>query len=154
MPFFYIDLKLNLKLKRINKSILNPIPEYKTEHSAGMDLTSSESLILKKGERKLVGTNFIIELENGYEAQVRPRSGLALKNGITVLNTPATIDADYRGEVKVLLMNFGDEDFEINVGDRIAQMIISKYTKVTIVETENLSDTERGEGGYGSTGVN
>lgn len=149
MPFFY----MNLKIKRINEDLGNPFPEYKTEHSAGMDLTSAENITIKKGEFKLVGTNFVIELEEGYEAQVRPRSGLALKNGITVLNSPGTIDADYRGEVKVLLINFGTEDFEIHIGDRIAQMVISKYTKASLSESNDLTLTGRGTGGYGSTGI-
>ncbi len=118
-----------------------------------MDLTSAEKTVLKKGESKLIGTNFIIELEDGYEAQVRPRSGLALKNKITVLNSPGTIDADYRGEVKVLLINFGEADFEINIGDRIAQIIISKYSKAKIIEVTELTETVRGSGGYGSTGL-
>ncbi|HRE40995.1 MAG TPA: dUTP diphosphatase [Ignavibacteria bacterium] len=144
---------MNLKIKRINQEIKNPFPEYKTEHSAGMDLTSAEKTVLKKGESKLIGTNFIIELEDGYEAQVRPRSGLALKNKITVLNSPGTIDADYRGEVKVLLINFGEADFEINIGDRIAQIIISKYSKAKIIEVTELTETVRGSGGYGSTGL-
>ncbi|MBS1494649.1 MAG: dUTP diphosphatase [Bacteroidetes bacterium] len=131
------------------------VPEYKTSGSAGADLRSSSSEIisLKKGERKLIPTNLIIELQEGYEAQVRPRSGLALKNGVTVLNTPGTIDSDYRGEVKVLLINHGEDVFEINYGDRIAQLVIAKHEKMEFVEDENLSETERAEGGYGSTGV-
>ena len=131
------------------------IPEYKTSGSAGADLRSSsnEIISLKQGERKLIPTNLIIELPEGYEAQVRPRSGLALNHGVTVLNTPGTIDSDYRGEVKVLLINHGEKDFEINYGDRIAQLVIAKHEKVEFAEDENLSETERAAGGYGSTGV-
>ncbi len=131
------------------------IPEYKTNGSAGLDLSSSseQKIILKPSEAKLIPTNLIFEIPEGYEGQVRPRSGLAMKNGISILNTPGTIDSDYRGEVKVLLVNFGKEDFEINFGDRIAQIIISRYEKVDLVEADEVSDTERGDGGYGSTGV-
>lgn len=131
------------------------IPEYKTSGSAGADLRSSSSEIisLKQGERKLIPTNLIIELTEGYEAQVRPRSGLALNHGVTVLNTPGTIDSDYRGEVKVLLINHGEKVFEINYGDRIAQLVIAKHERAVFTEDENLSETERAAGGYGSTGV-
>lgn len=130
------------------------IPVYMTEHSAGMDLCSSskEKITIFPSETYLVPTNLVIELPEGYEAQIRPRSGLALKHNITVLNSPGTIDADYRGEVKVLLINHGKVPFEINLGDRIAQMIIARYEKAEFVLKEKLSDTERGEGGYGSTG--
>jgi len=131
------------------------IPEYKTSGSAGSDLRSSsiEKISISMGERKLIPTNLIIELPEGYEAQVRPRSGLALNHGITVLNSPGTIDSDYRGEVKVLLINHGDKTFEINYGDRIAQLIIAKHERAEFIEDSNLSETERAEGGYGSTGV-
>jgi dUTP pyrophosphatase len=130
------------------------VPAYMTEHSAGMDLRSSskEKIIINPSETYLVPTNLVIEIPEGYEAQIRPRSGLALKHKITVLNSPGTIDADYRGEVKVLLINHGKIPFEINFGDRIAQMIIAKYEKVEFVLSDKLSDTSRGEGGYGSTG--
>jgi len=130
------------------------VPSYMTEHSAGMDLRSSskEKIIINPSETYLVPTNLIIEIPEGFEAQIRPRSGLALKHKITVLNSPGTIDADYRGEVKVLLINHGKIPFEINFGDRIAQMIIAKYEKVEFVLSDKLSDTSRGEGGYGSTG--
>lgn len=125
-----------------------------TDHSAGMDLRSSskEKIIIKPSETFLVPTNLVIELPDGCEAQIRPRSGLALKHSITVLNSPGTVDADYRGEIKVLLINHGKVPFEINFGDRIAQMIIARYEKAEFVLTEKLSDTSRGEGGYGSTG--
>jgi len=141
--------------KKFNASLEAFIPEYKTSGSAGADLrsSSSDTITLARGERKLIPTNLIIELPEGYEAQVRPRSGLALKNGVTVLNTPGTIDSDYRGEVKVLLINHGEEDFEINFGDRIAQLVIAKHEQAEFIEDDNLSETERAAGGYGSTGV-
>jgi len=133
----------------------NPLPNYSTEHSAGMDLRAflSEPLLLKPMERALIPTGIFIEVPEGFEAQVRPRSGLAIKNGITVLNTPGTIDADYRGEVKVILINLSNEPFTIQNGDRIAQMVIAKYEKITWHQVEKLSDTERGAGGFGSSGV-
>jgi dUTP pyrophosphatase len=120
-----------------------------------MDLRAhiSEQVILKPMERKLVPTSLFIELPLGFEAQIRPRSGLALKHGITVLNTPGTIDADYRGEIKILLINFSDTDFDINNGDRIAQMIIAKHEQITWELVETLSETARGAGGYGHTGL-
>ncbi len=140
-------------LKIINKSG-NALPSYATRLSAGMDLRAnlSEPITIKPMQRCLVPTGLFIELEAGSEAQIRPRSGLALKNGITVLNSPGTIDADYRGELKVLLINFSTEDFVINNGERIAQMIIAKHETPTIVEVKELSDTQRGEGGFGHTG--
>lgn len=140
-------------LKIINKSN-NALPKYETEYSAGMDLRAyiNEPVTLKPMQRMLIPTGLYIELEAGFEAQIRPRSGLALKNGITVLNSPGTIDADYRGELKILLVNLSTEDFQINNGDRIAQMIIAKHDNATIVEVEKLSDTQRGEGGFGHTG--
>lgn len=139
----------------INKS-KNQLPGYKTIHSAGMDLRADleAPVTLQPMERKLVPTGLHIELPESYEAQIRPRSGLAFKHGITVLNSPGTIDADYRGEIKVLLVNLSTETFEINNGDRIAQMIISKHEKIAWEETETLNETVRGAGGYGHTGVN
>jgi dUTP pyrophosphatase len=133
----------------------NPLPFYSTEHSAGMDLRAflSEPLVLKPMERTLISTGLFIEIPEGYEAQVRPRSGLAIKSGITVLNTPGTIDADYRGEVKVILINLSNEPFAVHNGDRIAQMVIAKYEKITWNQVEALSETERGAGGFGSSGV-
>lgn len=130
------------------------MPKYETDMSAGMDLRAylSESIELKPLQRVLVPTGLYIELEKGYEAQIRPRSGLALKNGITVLNSPGTIDADYRGEIKILLVNLSSESFVINSGERVAQMIIAKYDKADVEMVENLSDTLRGEGGFGHTG--
>ncbi len=130
------------------------MPKYETEQSAGMDLRAyiPNSIEIKPLQRLLIPTGLYMELENGYEAQIRPRSGLALKNGITVLNSPGTIDADYRGEIKVLLVNLSAEDFVINSGERIAQMVITKHDKAQIIVTDNLSDTARGEGGFGHTG--
>ena len=132
------------------------LPTYSTAHSAGMDLRAAlgqeESLVLKPGERGLIPTGLKIGLPDGYEAQVRPRSGLAVKAGVTVVNSPGTIDADYRGEVKVILINHGDEAFEIQRGDRIAQLVIARYASVHWIPTERLSETRRGEGGFGHTG--
>ena len=145
---------MKVYFKRVNTEIQNPIPEYKTEGSAGMDIASAslKDIIIHPGETKLIPSNFILEIPKGYEGQVRPRSGLALKNTVTVLNSPGTIDSDYRGEVKVLLINHGKKDFTVKFGDRIAQLIISKCEQAELIVTKNLSDTERGSGGYGSTG--
>ena len=142
-----------MPVKVINTSS-HPLPEYQTEHSAGLDLRANleEPVFLKPLERALIPTGLFIQLEEGTEAQIRPRSGLAFKNGITVLNTPGTIDADYRGEVKVLLINLSNETFEIQKGERIAQMIVAKYEKVSWEHVEILEESERGAGGYGSTG--
>lgn len=131
------------------------IPSYATEHSAGMDLMAAivGDVILQPMERILLATGFIMALPEGYEAQIRPRSGLAYKNGVTVLNAPGTIDADYRGEVKVLLINLGTEPFTIVPGQRIAQMVIAPYTKTTLQQVESVPETVRGEGGFGSTGA-
>jgi dUTP pyrophosphatase len=140
-------------IKVINKSN-NSLPEYSTVHSAGMDLRANleQAIVLKSGERKLVPTGLFFEIPEGFEVQVRPRSGLAIKNGISVLNSPGTIDADYRGEVCVILINLGNEDFVINNGDRIAQMIVAKFEKCSWTQVEELSSTERGAGGFGHTG--
>ncbi len=144
-----------MKVKVINSS-KHPLPEYQTELSAGLDLRANidQSEILLPLERKLIGTGLFIELPAGYEAQVRPRSGLAYKHGITVLNSPGTIDADYRGEIKVLLVNLSNESFEIKDGERIAQMVVAKHEQITWKNDTELSATERGAGGYGSTGKN
>jgi len=141
------------QVKIINQSG-NPLPAYETTHSAGMDLRANlaQPEFIAPGERKLIPTGIFMELPNGYEAQIRPRSGLAYKHGITVLNSPGTIDADYRGEVKVLLINLGAEPFEVQNGDRIAQMIVSQCSQITWVPADELSETERGVGGYGHTG--
>ena len=137
----------------INKST-NSLPTYETQNSAGLDIRAfiEETIVLKPTERKLIKTGLFIEIPHGYEAQVRPRSGLAFKNGITVLNSPGTIDADYRGEIGVILINHSIENFEIKTGDRIAQLVFAKVEQATWKITETLSNTERGEGGFGSTG--
>ena len=141
-------------VKVINKGH-QPLPAYATEMSAGMDLRANleEPVTLQPMERKLIPTGLYIALPVGHEAQIRPRSGLALKHGVTVLNTPGTVDADYRGEVNVLLVNLSDVPFVVNDGERIAQMIVAKYEQVEFVEVEQLDETERGAGGYGHTGV-
>lgn len=143
-----------MKIKIINKS-RHELPHYETIASAGMDLRASltESRVLKPLERTIVGTGLFIELPIGTEAQVRPRSGLAAKKGVTVLNAPGTIDADYRGEIGVILVNLSNEDFTINNGERIAQLVIAKHERAEWEDSIELSDTERGEGGFGSTGV-
>ena len=131
------------------------IPEYKTCGAAGADLCAllESPLTIPAGRSALVPTGLYVEIPEGYEVQVRPRSGLAAKNGVTVLNTPGTIDSDYRGEIKVILINLGQSDFTINSGDRIAQMIVAPVTQASFTITESLSETERGAGGFGSTGV-
>jgi len=145
---------MNIKCRIVNLS-RNPLPEYATPYSAGMDLRANldTPLIIKPLERMLVPTGIFIELPNGYEAQIRPRSGLAAKSGITVLNAPGTIDADYRGEVKVILVNLSKEDFQINNGERIAQMVIAKHENVIWSQVEELNDTDRGTGGFGHSGI-
>lgn len=142
------------EVKVINKSH-HPLPAYATANSSGIDLRAnvSEPIVLKPMERRLIPTGLYIALPEGTEAQVRPRSGLALKHGITVLNTPGTIDADYRGEIGVVLINFSDKDFVVNDGERIAQMVVARYEKVELRLVEQLDETERGAGGYGHTGV-
>lgn len=130
------------------------IPEYKTKGAAGCDVCAflDSPIVLKPMERAMVPTGLFFEIPEGYEIQVRPRSGLAAKNGITCLNTPGTIDSDYRGEVKVILINLGNEDFKIENGDRIAQLVVAPVTQGKFIETDSISDTERGSGGFGSTG--
>lgn len=142
-----------MKVKIINKSG-NKLPEYATEYSAGMDLRAflDSEIILKPMERYVVPTGIYIELPEGYEAQIRPRSGLAAEKGITVLNTPGTIDADYRGEVKVIIINLSDKDFHIKNGDKIAQMIVSRFEKVEWEIADSLNPTVRNDGGFGHTG--
>lgn len=142
-----------MQIPIINKS-KHQTPSYATEQSAGMDLRANleAPIALKPGERAIVPTGLYMALEAGYEAQVRPRSGLAFKHGITVLNSPGTIDADYRGEIKVILINHGQEIFEINDGERIAQMVIAKYEHINWKEVDSLESTERGAGGFGHTG--
>lgn len=143
-----------MKVKIINTSD-NPLPSYETAGAAGMDIRSylPEPVILKPLQRALIPTGLYIELPAGYEAQIRPRSGLALKKGLSLLNTPGTIDSDYRGEIKIILINLSNETAVLNTGERIAQMVIAKYEKVKLQEVDELSDTERGEGGFGHTGV-
>lgn len=143
-----------MTIKVINQST-NPLPQYQTEHSAGLDLMAfiTEPIILKPLQRALIPTGLSIELPIGYEAQIRPRSGLAFKNGISIVNSPGTVDADYRGEIKVLLVNLSDQDFVVENGLRIAQMVVAKHERIVWESAEQLSDTQRGAGGYGSTGV-
>lgn len=143
-----------VKIKVVNAGS-QPLPAYATSQSAGMDLRANieSPITLHPMERCLVPTGIRIALPEGYEAQVRPRSGLALKHGITVLNTPGTIDSDYRGELKVLLVNLSNEDFVVNAGERVAQMVIARHETATWEEVDVLDETERGEGGYGHTGV-
>ena len=143
-----------MNIRIINRSN-NTLPAYETLHAAGMDLRADleTPVTLKPMERKLVPTGLYMELPEGFEAQIRPRSGLAFKHGIGIVNSPGTIDADYRGEIKVLLINFSDQQFEINTGDRIAQMIVSKHERVNWLPVEELNETTRGAGGYGHTGV-
>ncbi|HON52429.1 MAG TPA: dUTP diphosphatase [Bacteroidales bacterium] len=140
-------------VKIVNKS-KHALPNYATEHSAGMDLRANldAPVVLGPLERKIIPTGLFIELPQGYEAQIRPRSGLAAKHGITCLNTPGTIDADYRGEIGVILANVSNEPFTVNDGERICQMVIAQYTKANLVEVQELSKTDRGAGGFGSTG--
>lgn len=140
-----------VKFRKINPSAI--LPSYAHPGDAGMDLCSVEELVIPSGGRAMVRTGLSMMLPLGYEAQVRPRSGLALKKGVTVLNSPGTIDEGYRGEICVILANFGEEPFVIGKGDRIAQMVIAPCTRAEIVEVDALDDTERGAGGFGSTGV-
>ena len=142
-----------MKIRIVNRS-QHPLPSYETALSAGMDLRADirEPVTLRPLERKLVATGLFIELPAGYEAQVRPRSGLAIKHGITVLNSPGTIDADYRGEICVILINLSESDYTIHDGDRIAQMIIAHHEKAELIETKEINNTERGAGGFGHSG--
>ena len=142
-----------INVKIVNKSAY-PTPEYATPLSAGLDLKANleAPVTIKPLQRLLIPTGLYIALPEGFEAQIRPRSGLALKHGITVLNSPGTIDADYRGELKVLLVNLSDRDFEVNPGERIAQMVVARYQQVAWEQTDSLDSTDRGEGGFGSTG--
>ena len=148
-----------MRVQIVNKSF-NPLPTYSTEYSAGMDLRANiidegnnNIISIAPGERALIPTGLYIQLPYGYEAQIRPRSGLALKYGITVLNTPGTIDADYRGEIGVCLINHGNDTFDVHHGDRIAQIVFAKVDQVQLIEVDKLYDTERGIGGFGHTGV-
>lgn len=147
---------MKLKIKVIDKSIDTAIPTYATSHSAGLDISSSstEDIVLASMESKLIPTNLILEIPVGYEAQIRPRSGLAIKHNIGIMNSPGTIDSDYRGELKVILTNFGKESFTVKFGDRIAQMVLAKVEQAQIEVTDTLEDTDRGAGGFGHTGKN
>ncbi|MEF9951217.1 MAG: dUTP diphosphatase [Clostridium sp.] len=144
---------MKLYIKKLSKDL--PTPKYMTSGAAGMDLYAAveSDTIIKNGEIKLIPTGIAIAIENGYEAQIRPRSGLALKHGIGLVNSPGTIDSDYRGEINLIMINFGSSDFVIKRGDRIAQMVINKIKTPDIVEVEELDDTERATGGFGSTGL-
>jgi dUTP pyrophosphatase len=146
---------INIKIKRISKEFNDiPLPEYATDGSAGMDIRAAinESIIVKKGEVMLVPTNLSVEIPQGYEIQVRPRSGLAAKHGIGILNSPGTIDSDYRGEIKIIMFNFGKEDFIIQKGERIAQLIVSRVFVANFIEESSLNESKRGIGGFGHTG--
>jgi dUTP pyrophosphatase len=143
---------IDIEVKRLAHGEGLPLPCYATEHAAGLDVVAAESLILAPGARHAVATGFAIAIPHGYEVQVRPRSGLALKHGITCLNTPGTIDSDYRGEVKVILANLGGEPFEVKRGERIAQLVPAPVLRAAFVEVGDLDETGRGAGGFGSTG--
>lgn len=146
-----------IKITRLDPSSTDiPLPTYITEGSAGMDLCAAvpKKLVIKPGQTVLVPTGFSIELPRGYEAQVRPRSGLALKHNVGLLNSPGTIDSDYRGEIKVILTNFGKKSFVVNRGDRIAQLVVAKYMRVKLKEVNKLKPTKRGQGGFGHSGTN
>ncbi|MDO4988723.1 MAG: dUTP diphosphatase [Synergistes sp.] len=141
--------KITVKIKAAEGITL---PAYATDGASGLDIRASEATVIKSGGRACVPTGIFMEIPCGYEAQVRPRSGLALKHGVTVLNTPGTIDSDYRGEIRVILANFGEEDFAIEVGDRIAQIVFAEVTKADVLRCDVLDDTDRSDGGFGSTG--
>jgi dUTP pyrophosphatase len=147
--------KIKLKITRLRNNQDLPLPSYATDGSAGMDIYADveNDIVIKPGEIALIPTGIAIELPPGYEAQIRPRSGLAINHGITLLNTPGTIDSDYRGEIKIILINLGKKEFVVKRGDRIAQMIISKYAKVEWEEVKELNTTQRGAGGFGHTGI-
>jgi dUTP pyrophosphatase len=143
---------IEIKLSRLYHGDGLPLPRYASEDAAGLDVTAAEDLTLEPGQRHAVATGFAIEIPRGFEVQVRPRSGLAIKHGITCLNTPGTIDSDYRGEVKVILVNLGQEPFEVRRGERIAQLVPAPVLRADFVEVGELAETERGSGGFGSTG--
>ena len=147
--------EIEIKIKRLDKKFTDiPLPSYSTKGSAGMDIRAAvkDEVILEKGKINLIPTNLSVEIPEGYEIQVRPRSGLALKHGIGILNSPGTIDSDYRGEIKIIMMNFSDENFAVKRGERIAQLIISKVFSAKLIETDDLDNSHRGEGGFGHTG--
>jgi dUTP pyrophosphatase len=147
--------KVLIHIARVGESAKDlPLPRYATAHSAGMDISAAidQDVVLKPGSTALIPTGFAIALPEGYEAQIRPRSGLAIKHGIGILNSPGTVDADYRGEVKIILSNYGKEDFVVRRGERIAQMVIAQHERAEWIESDKLDDTERGAGGFGHTG--
>ena len=144
---------VEVRVKRLPNGAGLPLPDYASKGAAGMDICAAESVTLRIGKRLAVATGFAFAIPDGYEVQVRPRSGLALKNGVTCLNTPGTIDSDYRGEVKVILANLGEDDFQITKGDRIAQIVVAPVTHASMVEVDDIDETARGAGGFGSTGV-
>lgn len=146
-------MTISIALKRLPHGEGLPLPHYATDHAAGMDIVSAEDVTLVPGGRHAVATGFAIAIPEGYEVQVRPRSGLALKHGISMPNTPGTIDADYRGEMKVIMINHGAEPFEVRRGERIAQLVPAKVQRAVFAEVEELDETVRGAGGFGSTGV-
>ncbi len=143
---------IEIKLSRLPHGDGLPLPRYASEDAAGLDIVAAENLTLQPGQRQAVATGFAIEIPRGYEVQVRPRSGLAIKHGITCLNTPGTIDSDYRGEVKVILINLGQEPFDVTRGERIAQLVPAPVLRADFVEASELGETARGSGGFGSTG--
>ena len=147
--------ELNIKVRRLSDEFADiPLPAYATHGSAGLDIAAAvkEEITIPKGKIGFVPTNFSVEIPEGYEIQVRPRSGLAVKHGITVLNSPGTIDSDYRGELKIILINLGEEDYKISRGERIAQLVVSKVYQAKFSEADNLNDSHRGEGGFGHSG--
>ncbi len=144
---------VTVAIKRLGNGGGLPLPCYKTDGAAGMDVVAAEAITLRAGRRHAVATGFAVAIPSGYEIQVRPRSGLAIDHGITCLNTPGTIDSDYRGEVKIILANLGDEDFIVRRGDRIAQLVLAPLIRACLQEVENLDATARGSGGFGSTGT-
>ncbi|MDF2603010.1 dUTP diphosphatase [Sphingomonas sp.] len=143
---------ITISLRRLPHGADLPLPAYATSGAAGMDVVAADDVTLAPGARHAVATGFAIAIPEGFEVQVRPRSGLALKHGITCLNTPGTIDSDYRGEVKVILANLGDSPFEVKRGDRIAQLVPAQVTRAALIESADLDETDRGSGGFGSTG--
>jgi dUTP pyrophosphatase len=149
-----IDVPCQVELRRVRPGV-NPLPSYATSHAAGMDLLAdlTAPMLLLPGARTLIPTGIAIALPDGWEAQIRPRSGLALKHGISLVNSPGTIDPDYRGEIGVIIINHGDQPFTINPGDRIAQMVFARFLRAELVEVAELGETARGEGGFGHTGV-
>jgi len=145
--------KVEIRIKRLNNGAALPLPAYASAGAAGMDICAAEAVTLKPGKRAAIPTGFAFAIPHGFEIQVRPRSGLALKHGITCLNTPGTIDCDYRGEVKVILANLGDEDVSFERGDRIAQLVVAAAPQAAIIEVDAMDETQRGAGGFGSTGI-